>query len=90
MSRPSVDTHRVDTRRPLHAGALALAALMLVTACTSGAPLGQGLTTSRSPVPHDSPEQWELESEAETGGQGEAFFAKLPTDFASVKVSNAK
>jgi hypothetical protein len=38
MSGYSVDTHPVDTRRPLHvgalarAGALALAALMLVTA----------------------------------------------------------
>jgi len=92
MSRPSADTHRVDTRRPLRTGALALAALMLVTACASGAPMGRGLTASRyrSPVPHDSPEQWELESEAEAGGQGEAFFAKLPTDFAPVQVSNTE
>ncbi|HYO51271.1 hypothetical protein [Archangium sp.] len=32
MSRHSVDTRPEDTRRPLRVGALALAALMLVTA----------------------------------------------------------
>ncbi|MFL5356117.1 hypothetical protein [Archangium sp.] len=44
----------------------------------------------RPPVPHDSPESWALESEAEDGSQGEAFFAKLPTDFAPVQVSDAE
>ncbi|WNG56159.1 hypothetical protein F0U59_16360 [Archangium gephyra] len=44
----------------------------------------------RPPVPHDSPESWELEAEAEDGSQGEAFFAKLPTDFAPVQVSDAE
>ncbi len=92
MSRYSVDTRPVDTRRPLRAGALALAALMLVTACATGAPMGGGLTASRyrPPVPHDSPEPWALEAEAEDGSQGEAFFAKLPTDFAPVQVSDAE
>jgi len=93
MSRHSVDTRPVDTRRPLRAGALALAALMLVTACATGAPMGGGLTASRyrPPVPRDAPEPWALESEAEDGSQqGEAFFAKLPTDFAPVQVSDAE
>jgi len=92
MSRQSVDTRPVDTRQPLRAGALALAALMLVTACATGAPLGGGLTASHfhPPVPHDSPEAWAMESEADAGGQGEAFFTKLPTDFAPVQVSDAE
>ena len=76
MFRDFVDTRPVDTRRPVRAGALALAALMLVTACATGAPVGGGLTASHysPPVPHDSPETWALESEAEAGGQGEAIF----------------
>jgi len=92
MSRHSVDTRPVDTRRPLRAGALALAALMLVSACATGVPMGGGLTASRYrlPVPHDSPETWALESEADAKGQGEAFFAKLPTDFEPVRVSDAE
>ncbi|HEX8441095.1 hypothetical protein [Archangium sp.] len=73
-------------------GALALAVLMLVTACATGAPMAGGLTASRyrPPVPHDSPVTWALESEAEDGGQGEAIFSKLPTDFAPVQVSDAE
>ncbi len=98
MSRHSVDTRPVDTRRTLRLGALArvgalgMAALMLVTACATGTPMGGGLTGSRyrPPMPRDSPEPWALESEAEDGGQGEAIFAKLPTDFAPVQVSNAE
>ncbi|HEX5750617.1 MAG TPA: hypothetical protein VFZ09_30600 [Archangium sp.] len=43
MSRHAVDTRPVDTRRPLRVGALALAALMWVTACATGAPSGGGL-----------------------------------------------
>jgi hypothetical protein len=92
MSSYSVDTRPVDTRRPLRVGALALAALMLVTACAAGAPVGGGLTASRyrPPVSHDSPEAGALGSEADAGGQGEAFFTKLPTDFAPVQVSDAE
>jgi hypothetical protein len=41
-------------------------------------------------VPHDSPESWALELEAEGGGRGEAIFTRLPTDFASVQVSGAE
>jgi hypothetical protein len=41
-------------------------------------------------VPHDPPEPWALEPEAENGSQGEAFFARLPTDFAPVQVSDAE
>jgi hypothetical protein len=92
MSRYSVDTLPVDTRRPLRVGALALAALMLVTACATGRPMGEELTASRyrPPVSHDSPEAEVLESEADARGQGEAIFTKLPTDFAPVQVSDAE
>jgi hypothetical protein len=92
MSRHAVDIRPVDTRRPPRVGALALAALMLVTACATGTPTSRGLTASRDrpPVPHDSPEPWTLEAETEEGSQGEAVFAKLPTDFAPVRVSDAE
>ena len=92
MSRHSVDTRLVDSRWPLRAGALALAALMLVTACTTGAPMAGGLTASyyRPPMPHDSPESWALDLEAEAGGQEAAIFTKLPTDFAPVQVSDTE
>ncbi|WNG33074.1 hypothetical protein F0U61_05145 [Archangium violaceum] len=91
MSRQSVGIHPVDSRRPLRLGALALAALMLVTACATGAP-GAGSTVSRyrSPAPHDSPEAGALESEADDEGRGEAFLIRLPTDFAPVQVSDAE
>jgi hypothetical protein len=92
MSRRSTDTRLMATRRPLRVGALALAALMLVTACATGGPMRGGLTAShdRPPVPHGSPEPWALTEEAEGGIQREAFFAKLPTDFAPVQVSDAE
>jgi hypothetical protein len=67
----------------MRVGALALAALMLVTACTTRAPY-------RPSVPHDSPEAWELESEADGEALGEAVFARLPTDFAPVQVSDSE
>jgi hypothetical protein len=41
-------------------------------------------------MPRDSPEPWALESETEDEGQGEAIFAKLPTDFAPVQVSDTE
>ena len=54
--------------------------------------MGGGVTAHhhRPPVPHDSPKTWALESEADDGGQGEAVFAKLPTDFAPVRVSDSE
>ncbi len=85
MSGSSVDSRSVgtvDTRRASRGGALALAALMLVTACATGAPMGGR--------PYDSPEPWALESEADDEGQGEAVFARLPTDFAPVRVSDSE
>jgi hypothetical protein len=89
MSRHSVNTRSVDTRRPLRVGALALAALMLFTACATGGPRGAA-HPYRQPTPQDSPEAEALESEAGDGGQGEAVFAKLPTDFAPVQVSDSE
>ncbi|HYO54306.1 hypothetical protein [Archangium sp.] len=71
-------------RRSLRMGALALAAVMLVTACATGAPMGRRL-------PQDSPETWALESGADgDGGQGEAVFTTLPTDFAPVQVGDSE
>ncbi|WNG16673.1 hypothetical protein [Cystobacter fuscus] len=54
--------------------------------------MGTGLTASRylSPVPHDSPEAGTLESESNEAEPGEAFFTRLPTDFAPVQVSDAE
>ncbi len=90
MSIHSVDSRPADTRRPLRAGALALAVLMLVTACATGAPMGTAGHRYRPSAPHDSPEAGALESEADDGGQGEAIFTKLPTDFAPVQVSDSE
>jgi hypothetical protein len=85
MLRHAVDTRPVDTRPHVRVGALAMAVLMLVTACATGSPMRGGLTASssgdRPPVPNGSTETWELE---------EAYFAKLPTDFAPVQVSDAE
>jgi hypothetical protein len=67
----------------LRVGALALAALMLVTACATG-------PQYRPPVSHDSPEPWALESESDDGGEEEALFTRLPTDFTPVQVSDAE
>jgi hypothetical protein len=41
-------------------------------------------------MPRDSPEPWALESEADDGGEAEAIFTQLPTDFAPVQVSDAE
>jgi hypothetical protein len=43
-------------------------------------------------VPHDSPETWEVETEAgdDDTGEGEAVFPTLPTDFQPVQVSDAE
>jgi hypothetical protein len=92
MLKHSDKSRPVDTRRRLRVGALALAALMLVTACATGAPRGGGLTAyrHRSSMPHDSPEAEPLDAEADDGGQGEAVFTKLPTDFAPVQVSDSE
>ena len=89
MIRHSVDARPVDTRRLLRAGALALAALMLVTACATGTSTGAAY---RSPqrMQYDSPESWALESESEVGERKETVFGELPTDFAPVQVSDAE
>ncbi|QRO00696.1 hypothetical protein JRI60_17515 [Archangium violaceum] len=91
MLKYSVDSRPVDTRQLLRVGALALAALMLVTACATGAPTGAAYHY-RPPVSHDSPETWALEAEAddEDTGEGEAIFSNLPTDFQPVRVSDSE
>jgi len=57
-------------------GALALATLMLVTACATGAPTEYRYRSS--------------ESDANDQGQGEALFTRLPTNFAPVQVSESE
>jgi hypothetical protein len=91
MLKYSVDSRPADKRRLLRVGALALAALMLVTACATGAPTGAAYRY-RPPVPHDSPGTWALGAEAddEDTGEGEAVFSTLPTDFQPVRVSDAE
>ncbi|WP_324951409.1 hypothetical protein [Archangium sp.] len=73
-------------------GALALAALMLVTACATGAPIGEGPTAYRhhASTPRDSPGRWALDTGADDGGPGEAFLTTLPSDFAPVQVSDSE
>ncbi len=71
----------------MRVGALALATLMLVTACATGAPTEYRYRPS---VPHDSAETWALGSEANDQGQGEALFTRLPTNFAPVQVSDSE
>jgi hypothetical protein len=56
-------------------GALALAVLMLVTACATGAPVGRAL---------------EAEADDEDTGKGEAIFSSLPMDFPPVQVSDSE
>ncbi|ATB28284.1 hypothetical protein MEBOL_001730 [Melittangium boletus DSM 14713] len=89
MSKHSVGTRPVGTRRPLRVGALVLTALMLVTACATRTPMGTAHRNHPSQG-YDSPKTGTPRSEAGSGGQGEAFFTKLPTDFAPVHVSDAE
>jgi hypothetical protein len=72
----------MSPRRPLRVGALALAALMLVTACATKAPMGAAYHY-RPSVGHDAPQTGALESE-------EAVFTRLPTNFAPVQVSDSE
>ena len=94
MSSHSVNSRPVGTRRRSRVGALALAALMLFTACATGAPMNGGLTAyrHRPPTPQDSPAAWALEAEAdeEDTGEGEAVFSNLPTDFQPVQISDSE
>jgi len=84
-SSHSVDWCPVGARRSARAGALALVALMLVTACATTAPMGVAYRY-QPPTPRASPEA--LESEADDGDRGEdgVVFANLPKDFAPVRV----
>lgn len=68
-------------------GALALVALMLVTACATGAPMGAAYRY-RAPEGHDSLEAGTLGSQA-NDDLGETAFTRLPTDFAPVQVSES-
>ena len=89
MYRQVVDSFPEDGRRSSRVGALALAALMLFTACAPGAHMGAAYRYPPS-VPHDSPEPSALEPEAMAEDQVEAVFTKLPTDFAPVQVSDGE
>ncbi|HYO55036.1 hypothetical protein [Archangium sp.] len=85
MSTHFVDSRPMGERRRSRVGALALAALMLVTACATGVPRGGGLTAYR--------ETWALEAEEaddEDSGEGEAVFSNMPTNFQPVQVSDSE
>ncbi|WP_156349855.1 hypothetical protein [Archangium gephyra] len=76
----------------MRVGALALVALMLVTACATGAPTGGALTTHGHPTPPPwgAPETWAMDSGTGDKGRVEAIFTALPTDFAPVQVSDSE
>ncbi|WPB74618.1 hypothetical protein KYC5002_37115 [Archangium violaceum] len=75
-----VTSRMVGERRPLRVGTLAVAALMLFTACATGAHSRAGMTyRDRSPV-----------AEAEATGVDESVLFNLPTDFQPVKVSDSE
>ncbi|WP_152621856.1 hypothetical protein [Archangium violaceum] len=78
MSKPPVDSYPLGERWRSRMGALALAALMLVTACATGAPPGGGMTAYRDGPPVDG------------AGAGDAVFASLATDFAPVRVGDSE
>ncbi|HZH76580.1 MAG TPA: hypothetical protein VEY88_11135 [Archangium sp.] len=79
----------VNSRR---VGALALAVLMLLTACTTETLSGGGLKAyhDRMPTLRYSSDTWELEAEADENGTGEgqAVFFNLPTGFQPVQVDD--
>ena len=74
-------------------GALALVALVLLGACTTGAPLGGRLMAQHDqrPTPRQSSDA-RARTEAVWGGAGHdaLLFARLPTDFAPVRVGDAE
>ena len=75
MSIPSPRSRPVSERRCSRVGALALAALMLLTACaTGGSPGGRLASDGYRPLT----------------GEGEAVLATLPTDFAPVRVDDSE
>ena len=80
--------------RCLRVGALAMAVLMGVSACTTATPLGRRLPVDSSPPPasQESPDVGVEGAEAHDGegAEPEAVFATLPTNFAPVHVSEAE
>lgn len=78
MSIPSANACPVDARWPSRVGALALATLMLLTACATRGSSGGRLTSEgeRPFTPREAPESWAL--------------ATLPTDFAPVRVDDSE
>jgi hypothetical protein len=74
-SSHSMDSRPVGTRRRLRSGALAIASLMLVTACATGSASAGRLAA---------------DGNHEGNREGEAVFATLPTDFAPVRVSDSE
>ena len=73
-------------------GALALAVLMLLTACATGAPREGSRYRYYSPTPQEFSEEsgQDAEIEDEEAGEGEAVFALLPTDFRPVQVGDSE
>jgi len=80
-------------RRRSRVGALALVALVLLGACTPGASSGGQLMAQREQPPGmRQPSEARKRTEAAWGGAGHdaLLFARLPTDFAPVRVGEAE
>jgi hypothetical protein len=91
MPSPPVSWCLAGERQRSRVGALALTALMLLTACATGGRLG---TTYRERplAPQASPDTWPLDGDAYGQGVGgaDAVFATLPTDFEPVRVGDSE
>jgi hypothetical protein len=92
MSMPCVNSRHGGEQRRSRIGALALAVLMLLTACATGAPREGSRYRYHPPTPQESSETLVLdaETEDEDTGEGEAVFATLPTDFRPVQVGDSE
>jgi hypothetical protein len=92
MSIPCVDSRFRSEQRRSRLGALALAVLMLLTACATGAPREGSRYRDYSPTPQEFSEEsgQDAETEDEEAGEGEAVFALLPTDFRPVQVGDSE
>lgn len=82
MTSHSIHSGPTGTRRCSRLGALALAALMLLTSCTRNVPLAGAQEPHRAWAP-------EAEADDEDTGEGEAVISNLPTDFQPVRVSDS-
>lgn len=92
MSNQPLNPIPADSWKPSRVGALALTALMLLTACATGGPMGGGSAYRyRHPMSDDSSETWGVEVDVgkDDVGEGEVVLSTLPTDFQPVQVGDS-